>query len=145
MVIAFLSSPTPVWRTLILEEKMKQSEIAKYKQMVDNQQSEIESRLMRRDGIAIEHNADPLDEVQHASDRELAIRNLDRESMMLRAIRSALERIKEGNYGTCTSCDEDISPKRLAAVPWSPYCLRCQEITDRKHPVDTEYQLGAVA
>ncbi|MCC6394144.1 MAG: TraR/DksA C4-type zinc finger protein, partial [Bryobacterales bacterium] len=28
-------------------------------------------------------------------------------------------------------CEEEISPKRLAAVPWSPYCIRCQEMADR--------------
>jgi len=27
-------------------------------------------------------------------------------------------------------CDEDIHPKRLAAVPWAQFCIRCQEAVD---------------
>jgi len=28
-------------------------------------------------------------------------------------------------------CEEEISPKRLNAVPWALYCIRCQEAADR--------------
>jgi DnaK suppressor protein len=28
-------------------------------------------------------------------------------------------------------CDEEIKPKRLQAVPWTAYCIRCQEAADR--------------
>ena len=83
------------------------------------------------DAIAIEQSADALDQVQHASERELAIRNLDRESNLLRNVRSALRRIEDGSFGTCLHCDEEISPKRLAAVPCAPYCIQCQEEADR--------------
>jgi len=71
--------------------------------------------------------------VQHAAERELAIRNLDRESNLLRNVRAALRRIDEGSFGVCLHCEEDISPKRLAAVPWTPFCIGCQEIADRNH------------
>jgi DnaK suppressor protein len=70
--------------------------------------------------------------VQHATERELAIRNLDRETNLLRSVRSALRRVDEGTYGTCLHCEEDISPKRLNAVPWAPYCIQCQEEADRQ-------------
>jgi DnaK suppressor protein len=79
----------------------------------------------------IEKAADTLDQVQFASERELAIRNLDRESKLLRSIRSALGRIEDGSYGVCLHCDTAINPKRLAAVPWAAYCVRCQEAADR--------------
>jgi DnaK suppressor protein len=69
--------------------------------------------------------------VQLAGERELAIRNLDRESSLLRNVRLALARIADGSYGTCMHCDEEIKPKRLDAVPWTPYCIRCQEAADR--------------
>jgi DnaK suppressor protein len=71
--------------------------------------------------------------VQYAAERELAIRNLDRESNLLRNVRSALRRIEDGSYGTCIHCEEEISPKRLAAVPWAPYCIQCQEQADKRH------------
>jgi DnaK suppressor protein len=110
---------------------MTKSEISKFKKILETKQAELEHIVRNRDAIAIEKSADALDEVQHASERELAIRNLDRESNLLRNVRLALRRIDEGSFGTCLHCDEDISPKRLAAVPWAANCIQCQELADR--------------
>jgi DnaK suppressor protein len=94
--------------------------------------------LRNREGITIEKSPDALDEVQNAAERELAIRNLDRESNLLRAVRAALHRINEGTFGTCLHCEEDISSKRLNAVPWAAYCISCQEIADRNREENNE-------
>ncbi len=45
----------------------------------------------------------------------------------LSQIRLALERIDEGSYGECLQCGSTIGVKRLEAVPWTPYCIDCQE------------------
>ena len=87
--------------------------------------------LQSRDAIIIEKSADELDEIEGAVAREIAIRNLDRESGLLREIRSALRRIDEGTFGTCLHCEEEISRRRLEAVPWARLCLQCQEAADR--------------
>jgi RNA polymerase-binding transcription factor DksA len=29
-------------------------------------------------------------------------------------------------------CEEEISDKRLRAVPWASYCIRCQEAADKE-------------
>jgi len=110
---------------------MTKSEINKFKKILETKKAELEHIVRNRDAIAIEKSADALDEVQHASERELAIRNLDRESNLLRSVRLALRRIDDGSFGTCLHCDEEISPKRVAAVPWAANCIRCQELADR--------------
>lgn len=110
---------------------MTKTEMNKYKAILQTKQDELEQIVRNRDAITIEKSADALDEVQHASERELAIRNLDRESNLLRNVRSALRRIEDGSFGTCLHCEEEISPKRVAAVPWAPYCIQCQEQADR--------------
>ncbi len=110
---------------------MTKTEINKFKKILETKQAELEKIVRNRDAIAIEKSADALDEVQHASERELAIRNLDRESNLLRAVRLALRRIDDGSFGTCLHCDEEISPKRIAAVPWAANCIQCQELADR--------------
>jgi DnaK suppressor protein len=46
---------------------------------------------------------------------------------LLREISAALLRIDEGSYGTCPECDEPISAKRLDALPWARFCVKCQE------------------
>jgi DnaK suppressor protein len=114
------------------EKKMTKTEIDKYRRILLDKQTELERFVRNRDGIAIEKAADAIDEVQHATERELAIRNLDRETILLRNVRSALRRIGDGSFGICMHCDEEISLKRVNAVPWAPYCIQCQEEADRQ-------------
>jgi DnaK suppressor protein len=118
-------------------ETMTQTEINKYKAMLEAKQAELSAGLRNRDDIAIEKTPDAIDEVQLAGERELAIRNLDRESNLLRNVKGALVRIADGSYGVCMHCEEDIKIKRLDAVPWTKYCIRCQEAADR-HEFETE-------
>src|SRR6201986_5518367 len=101
---------------------MTKVELEKFKNILEAKQKELSGSLRNRDEIAIEKAPDALDEVQLAGERELAIRNLDRDSNMLRQIRRALGRIQDGSYGVCLHCDEEISPKRIAAGPWAAYC-----------------------
>jgi len=117
---------------------MTKTELAKYKQILEARQAELADVIRNREGITIEKSPDALDEVQNAAERELAIRNLDRESQLLRAVRAALRRIDEGVYGVCVNCEEDINPKRLNAVPWTPYCITCQEAADKAQEEGSE-------
>jgi DnaK suppressor protein len=110
---------------------MTQTEMNKYKAVLEAKQAELSVGLRNREDIAIEKTPDALDEVQLAGERELAIRNLDRESNLLRNVKGALSRISDGSYGVCLHCEEDIKPKRLDAVPWTKYCIVCQEASDR--------------
>ena len=117
---------------------MTKTELNKYREILEAKQAELAQVLRNRDGITIEKSPDALDEVQNAAERELAIRNLDRESNLLRNVRAALHRIDEGTFGICLHCEEDISPKRLNAVPWAPYCIACQETADRNQEEGVE-------
>jgi DnaK suppressor protein len=112
---------------------MTKNELNKYRDVLEAKHAEIMRLVRNRDGIAIERSSDAFDEVQQATERELAIRNLDRDSNVLRKVRGALGRIGEGGFGVCTHCEENISPRRLAAVPWAEFCIRCQQIADRSH------------
>ena len=69
---------------------MTKTELNKFKKILETKLEELERIVRNRDAITIEKSADALDEVQHAAERELAIRNLDRESNLLRNVRSAL-------------------------------------------------------
>ena len=115
---------------------MTKNEMDKYKAVLEAKLRELSDALRNREDIAIEKTPDALDEVQLAGERELAIRNLDRESTLLRQVRGALARIADESYGVCMHCEEDISPKRLNAVPQTAYCITCQEAADR-HEFET--------
>jgi DnaK suppressor protein len=126
---------------------MTKSELEKFKTALEKKQEEISANLRNREDIAIEKTPDAIDEVQLAGERELAIRNLDRESSLLRNVKGALARIADGSYGTCMHCEEDISLKRLNAVPWAGFCIKCQEAVDRNEiePAESLEQLLANA
>jgi DnaK suppressor protein len=115
---------------------MTKNELEKYKMVLETKLAELSYALRNREDIAIEKTPDALDEVQLAGERELAIRNLDRESNLLRQVRGALARIADGSYGICNHCEEEISLKRLNAVPQTAYCIKCQEAADR-HEFET--------
>ena len=91
---------------------------------------ELRSHQIRREDIAIEKNAEPLDDIQQSADRVLAFDSLTRNWHMSSLISEALERIENHTYGLCADCGEHISEKRLAALPWAKYCILCQEVAD---------------
>lgn len=118
---------------------MTEFEVARFRRFLQDKLAESSAVVRNREGITIEQNADSIDEVQHAGERELAIRNLDRESQVLRNVRGALSRIAEGAFGVCVRCEEEINPNRLSAVPWAPYCIRCQEWADSQSDLELAY------
>jgi len=52
--------------------------------------------------------------------------------LLLRLIEAALTRMQEGKYGVCAVCGNPITPRRLDALPWTQYCLRCQQVRERR-------------
>lgn len=108
------------------------------KEILVRKESELARVLRTRDDIVIEKSADQMDEIQYASERDLAIRNLDRDSNLLRQVRAALRRIHDGSYGTCIECELAINSRRLAAVPWASRCIQCQEAADQDRQERTD-------
>jgi DnaK suppressor protein len=87
-----------------------------------------------RDSIQIEQVSDPADITQQATEREMACQSLSRQAAFVRQLRSAIERIDIGSYGVCMQCEEQISPKRLKAIPWAEFCIDCQGMADVSVP-----------
>ena len=116
--------------------------------MLEARQTELEALLGNREVIAVNLNSDLLDQIQHAQEREMAIGNLERASARLREVRKALQYIQLGSFGICVDCEEEISMKRLAAVPWTTSCLACQETRDLSripagNPIDEDVLTAA--
>jgi DnaK suppressor protein len=103
-----------------------------FKAMLMEKRSELAEKLANREEIAIERSSDALDSVQRSTEREYAITSLDRDWQTIKELDLALERMENGQYGTCQRCEEEISPKRLRALPWASFCISCQERIDRE-------------
>ncbi|MEE9219519.1 MAG: TraR/DksA family transcriptional regulator [Acidobacteriota bacterium] len=58
----------------------------------------------------------------------MSLSSMKREQIL--AIEDALRRIRSGDYGICDECGESIGKKRLTAVPWAKFCLKCREQKD---------------
>src|ERR1700685_1208363 len=118
--------------------KTGRSQMGGFQKILARQEVELIQAVRKRDGIAIEKSADQMDEIQCATERDMAIRKVDRDSTLQRDVREALRRIHEGSSETCLDCESAISPKRLAAVPWAARCIECQEAADRDRQEGTE-------
>jgi DnaK suppressor protein len=107
---------------------------------IDTEQ--IKQRLqLRRQQISesLRHLDDEMQELDVDSVQDMADRSvlsMSKESLFeqvsqqrtaLHMVEDALERIADGSFGVCASCGDEISARRLDALPWTQYCLQCQE------------------
>ena len=83
-------------------------------------------------------NASPDDGIQDLADKaatayskELNLSLSDAERSLLILIDEAFNRIANGTYAICTNCGVEIGDKRLTAVPWTPFCIDCQELQEK--------------
>jgi RNA polymerase-binding transcription factor len=103
-----------------------------YRRLLEAKRDELLLGTSDREEIAIETAAEDFDRLQQQLNREVAIRNLDRQSTLLKSVQAALARIEDESFGVCLRCDEPIPEKRLKALPWAAYCVGCQETLDRQ-------------
>ena len=83
-------------------------------------------------------NAQPDDGIQDLADKaasayskELNFSLSDGERNSLKLVEEALERVRVGTFGSCTNCGNTIGEKRLLAIPWTAYCIDCQELVEK--------------
>ena len=69
---------------------------------------------------------DPTDRASHEANRNFMLRIRDREHKLINKIKDALERIEQGTFGICETCEEDISIERLKARPVTTQCIDCK-------------------
>ena len=60
--------------------------------------------------------------------REMDLENKSRDRALLASVDAALKRIRDGTFGACLNCGQEINPKRLEAIPWVRFCITCQEL-----------------
>src|SRR6266404_4223299 len=110
---------------------MTRTDLASFREVLRTKQAELSGKSRGLESIAIERSADEIEEAQYKSARELAIAGLNRDSAIRRNIELALIRINNHSFGGCIHCGSEISRRRLEAVPWTPFCIRCPEGADR--------------
>jgi len=74
---------------------------------------------------------DIVDRANNSYNRELMFSLSDGERVLLLQIEDAIRRIDEGAYGRCNNCGQNIALPRLQAVPWTKFCIDCQELAEK--------------
>jgi DnaK suppressor protein len=93
---------------------------------------EIDNDLKEGREGAKDDGMDTYDLASEERDREISFILSDREREKLVAIQEALERIEDGSYGICESCESDIAPGRLEALPFTRLCVSCQSDREKE-------------
>jgi RNA polymerase-binding transcription factor len=77
------------------------------------------------------------DQANTAYTREFFFELGNGDRRLLRDVVSALQRIDDGNYGSCERCGEPIAEKRLEALPFARYCIDCQRVVEEEERLTT--------
>jgi DnaK suppressor protein len=126
---------------------MKDTQKERFQEMLENRRDEILRSLTR---VQKEGRSQQCDWPQDIGDRsvasfsrELLFQEATQKRQLLRRIDEALERIRQGTFGECLSCGNEINPKRLDAMPFTAYCRDCQENFERERSLERERPLGS--
>ena len=99
----------------------------KQQQLLDSfERDKAAGNALPDDGIQ-----DLADKAASAYSKELNFSLSDGERNLLMLIEEAFSRMRNEVYGVCTNCGATIGEKRLLAVPWTPYCIDCQELQEK--------------
>lgn len=115
--------------------RLTKKEMEKYRRLLDDKKSSLSAEIAKtrsaEEETTEESTQDIADKAVSSYTREFLYSLTDGERNTLLYIDDALARIEEGNYGLCLNCGQLMTEKRLNAVPWAPYCLDCQELSEK--------------
>lgn len=99
---------------------------AKYRALLLTRLSELDQRLHEIEAELDAHQSKDWEELATEREDDEVLEGLGLAGQEeIRRIRAALQRIRDGEYGICTKCGEQISEARLDVLPYTPFCKTC--------------------
>lgn len=115
-------------KTKASKETSKEDPLSRYRRaLLAKKESALAGLGAKAHGLTTGDRVHEEDQAQYSLEEAVSLRLNGLEYSQLRQIQEALDRLQLGEYGACLSCEEPIPPKRLEALPWAKYCVRCQE------------------
>jgi DnaK suppressor protein len=102
---------------ILRDLKEKKASIVKRISQFYNESKEMETNTAQ----------DLVDKAESSYTKEFLLSLSDAERENLELIDAAIKRLESGDFGDCQLCGNVIGGKRLNALPWTPYCIDCQE------------------
>ncbi len=111
---------------------MEKKKLEQFKKRLEQRQQELRRTVSRnvQDGRAADSEdiaQDIADKAANSYTKEFLFSQSSTDRALLARVEEALVRIREGSFGECVNCGDEMNPKRLEAVPWARYCIKCQE------------------
>jgi DnaK suppressor protein len=110
---------------------MEKKKLEQFKKRLEDRQQELRRMVSSRQQDGRNQGEDIAQDIADRAassyNKEFLFTQSTNERQMLGMVDSALARIREGSYGECISCGNEINAKRLEAVPWTRYCIECQD------------------
>jgi len=108
---------------------MEKAHVARFQDILTKKREELRRGLNKEETQdAHDFGRDEGDRANFSQSKEMAFLQKAQERGLLVLVEGALSRIESGTFSDCLSCGQEISIKRLNAVPWSRYCITCQEL-----------------
>jgi DnaK suppressor protein len=105
--------------------------LKQFRQLLDEKATELRSHMGAHSASAVlaiqEDPYDSADWAEKSHEEWIFLQKNSVDMALLREIEEALDRMREGTFGTCQDCALPMSKKRLEALPWARYCVSCQE------------------
>jgi DnaK suppressor protein len=104
-------------------KQVLEARIAETEHAIEDAEQEIRANSAR--------HADAADQAAAEYERQTLAHKAAVARQTLRNLTQALARMRQETFGECVQCGNDIEPKRLDAIPWARYCLKCQELREQ--------------
>jgi DnaK suppressor protein len=110
---------------------MDKKKLEYFRKRLEIRQQELRRMVTRteQDGRSVDEGSaqDVADKAANSYNKEFLFHQSNNDRQLLQMVDAALSRMREGSFGECISCGEEINAKRLEAVPWTRHCIECQE------------------
>jgi DnaK suppressor protein len=118
----------------MLEREVRAMNVQEYKRrLLELEKSLTASTARKRESAreqAFDSAGDVGDESLADEDESEAFTEGELDATVLQQVKDALDRIEDGTFGRCVVDGAPIEPKRLDAMPWTPYCLKHQQLLE---------------
>jgi len=113
------------------DQNMDKKRLDYYKKKLAARREELLKVIARTEQEGREADEDPTvdlaDKAANSYTKEFLFGQTHNDRSLLQLVDEALVRIREGGFGLCVQCQEELQQKRLEAVPWTRYCIACQQ------------------
>ena len=114
---------------------MEKKRLEYYKKKLVTRREELVKGIARTEQEGREADEDPTvdlaDKAANSYTKEFLFGQTHNDRGLLALVEAALARIKDEEFGECGACHQELQQKRLEAVPWTRYCITCQEKTEQ--------------